>query len=612
MSKSPLLFLDNLTIQKADAEIPNHNILTSSRPTPQARTKMLQESDPQFQKSNESAYSTDSIVPSRMSISTSQRDSYVSGQNQGTLEYRRLSFEKGLFMSKVYFRSSKNVMIKELSKAKMGFKRKDTATVNDQDITDWEAIRDRRERDSLLATSYEVSINDSPSINPHIYSQQSRPRLSVEDKITSLTGMTLNEELIWACRQGNYLQVKRLADWGVDLHASCKETQHSGLEGIHVAAMYGHIEVVKTLLGYGGMIEKEVTSNRWRPLHVAARSGHAAMVRFLIQQGAQINARACNGIQPIHEASRSGSIEVLDALIEAGAAIDCSNTHGFQPLHYATKVPNRSDVIRYLLEKGANIEAKTSNGSRPLRLACSSDPTNLRTLISLGAEVHYDDGSESVIQAAIRFDSGWAVEILLVHGADPNRQDDKGETVLHQLARIGNKTSTSTAILQVLLDYGADVNIADKAGDQVLHCLAALPPEDRTDTLVIVELATLVLDQGVDIDATNKNGMSPLYLAIQGDNRPLSKLLLRSGARELKRTVALRAEVQVTTLLDSQTPRYTVNIGRGLNGPGGQWPLTTWALSTQSFELSIDDEGYFNMVCEALGDVRAARTREPY
>ena len=57
----------------------NQDILTASRPTAQARTKMLQESEKQFQKSNESAYSIDPIVSSRSSISTSQRDSYVSG-----------------------------------------------------------------------------------------------------------------------------------------------------------------------------------------------------------------------------------------------------------------------------------------------------------------------------------------------------------------------------------------------------------------------------------------------------------------------------------------------------------------------------------------------------
>lgn len=88
-----------------------------SRLTPQTRAKLPEQSETQFQKSYESAYSVDSVVPSRMSISTSQRDRYASRQSQYTIKYRPLSFEKRLFMSKVYMRSSENVMIKELSEA---------------------------------------------------------------------------------------------------------------------------------------------------------------------------------------------------------------------------------------------------------------------------------------------------------------------------------------------------------------------------------------------------------------------------------------------------------------------------------------------------------------
>ena len=280
---------------------------------------------------------------------------------------------------------------------------------------------------------------------------------------------------MWGCQRGHDLQVKILVDHGIDLHARCTQGQYSGMEGIHVAAMHGHIKIVETLLRCGAMIEEEDTLFRCRPLHFAARSGQSAMVQFLIENGAQIDARACDG-----------------------------------------------------------------------------------------------------------------------------------RTALHHLARIGDPTSKSIEICRLLLMSGADVNIADDFGDRMLHNLAVFSPNERTETLVAERLGTLVLDQGAEIDAKNKKGLSPLYLAIQSDNRPLSNLLLRSGARELKRTDAVRADVQVTSLLALQTPRYTVNIWRSLNNPKQRW-----GLSTQSFELSIDDEGYFDMVCEALGDERAVRVRKP-
>ncbi len=576
-------------------------MLSFSRPTPGARAQLLQESESQFQKSNESAYSADTIVPSRNSVTTSQRDSYVSDQSQDTIEYRRLSFEKRLFMSKVYIRSSKDTMIKELSRARIAFRRKDTATATDRTIKNWEAIRDQPAADSLPNPSYDVSVNTEERINSHTYSQ-STARFFDESKVSHMTGMTFDEHIIWAYKQGDSLQVQRLIERGLDLHAVFEDAQYFGMKGIHVATMHGHINVIETLLAHGVTIEDEDASwFRRRPLHIAANSGKSAVARFLIRKGAQVDAQAYKGVQPIHEASRSGSITILDSLIVAGAAIDCSNWTGYQPIHWAAMSPKRSDVITYILEKGADIEAKTLDGYRPLHLACRSDPTNLRTLIALGAKIEYEDGSACPLEMAIIEDSKWAVWYLLNNGADPNRRNHAGNPVLHTLALYGWASPNSIEICQLLLEKGADVDLANNVGNRLLHCLAIRSPDSPADTVARAKVAKLALDQGADIDAINENGMSPLHLAILRGNRPLSKLLLERGARKLKSTVAVRANVQVTTLDDSYTPKYTVNIWRGLNNPEKQWRL-----STQSFELSIDDdEGYSSMVCEALGDDRA-------
>lgn len=83
------------------------------------------------------------------------------------------------------------------------------------------------------------------------------------------------------------------------------------------------------------------------------------------------------------------------------------------------------------------------------------------------------------------------------------------------------------------MNNGADVDLADKAGNRVLHCLAVLFSEGIGHTVVIEQLAKLVLDQGAEINATNKNGLTPLGLAIQGGDYQLSTMLVKSGARLL-------------------------------------------------------------------------------
>ena len=105
--------------------------------------------------SSASVCSISSIVPSRMSKSTSRRDSCASGQSQGTIEDRRFAFEERLFASKVYMRNTKILMINELSKARTGFKRRNTATATDHSVTDLTTIRSKPDADSLLATHHD-------------------------------------------------------------------------------------------------------------------------------------------------------------------------------------------------------------------------------------------------------------------------------------------------------------------------------------------------------------------------------------------------------------------------------------------------------------------------
>ena len=449
-------------------------------------------------------------------------------------------------------RSCKNLMIKEMSKARIKFKWNPTATATamatTQTSTDWEAIRDELESDSLLATSCEVSINDNETIRyqPLIDSRLGYAR---GYKAASVSGSTSENELIQACEQGDSTAIKRLLVRGIDLHTRFGIDQHFGLTAIHVATKLGKVNFIEALLCCGSRVEEEEAREKWRPLHFAARSGNISVVNLLLLHNAQVDARSSNGIQSIHLASRSGSIEVLDALIGAGAVIDCSDWLRRQPLHWALMMPNQSDVVRYLARKGADIEAKAFDGSRPLRLACKSDPSNLHSLIELGAKMDYDDGSESALETAVRRDSKLALEVLLKHGANPNRKNNDGKTVLHLLAQVRYTANFESPnridCFQLLLDNGADVELADKAGNRVLHYLAVLLSEGMGQTVVIEQLAKLVLDQGADIDATNKNGLSPLCLAIQGGDHQLSIMLIKSGARLL----SIRGEKTTTVEL---------------------------------------------------------------
>ena len=431
---------------RIDAGISEYCKLTSSSPTLQARAKLLHKSESQFQKSDESAYSIDSIVPSRMSASTGRIDSYVSDQDADIVQSRRLSFEKGLFMSRVYMRNCKNVMAKEIFKARLDSKRKVGVLLADQTAKNWEAIRDQIEADSLLARSCEESIDDTNTIRSCIrpdsrhrsseevvpsnqiegdsmlarsceqsinntdtirsqLRSESRNWVSEDFMAPSVSGGVFDNELIRSCEQGDSLQAQWLAVRGVDLHAHFKKGSYSGLTAIHVAAIHGHIDVVKVLLSCGANIEGESASERRRPLHLAAMNKQYSMVKFLIREGAQLDS--------VSETARKCGSKSLEILLSRSDPA-YQNIEGRTLLHTLAQsrwrsLPTSSNVLQMcqlLLNRGVDVNHKDISGNQVLHCLASNKSGDVATM------------------------QGFA-KLLLDRGAAVNATNEKGYTPLY-------------------------------------------------------------------------------------------------------------------------------------------------------------------------------------
>lgn len=390
----------------------------------------------------------------------------------------------------------------------MSFKLKATAKPGpgsistNQAATDWEAIRDQIEADSLFSTSCDVSINDNETIKSYDYPESGAPFFK-EVNAVEVPSTTFVEELMLVCEEGNTSMFEWLVSCGIDLHAQFEKDEYSGLTAIHVAAMCGHVKIVQTLLDCGASIE-EPSRAMQRPLHVAALKGQASMVEFLIRRGAQVDAQDNNGNQPIHEAAKSYSPEVLDALLEAGATVDCSNRLGYQPLHYASMKQGNSLLIRSLCKRGANIEAKSSDRSRPVHFAIEKNitypTTNLSSLLALGAKMEYHDGTEPALNTAVRYLLELATEELLRHGADPNCQGHDGKTALHTLASIKVlsqlDSSKGIRIFRLLFNRGANLHMRDQNGNQMLHLIASQRNHESADMIAVKHLTELVFKKG--------------------------------------------------------------------------------------------------------------------
>ncbi len=68
-------------------------------------------------------------------------------------------------------------------------------------------------------------------------------------------------------------------------------TNQEGLQPIHVAAFYDHVDVISLLLEYGVDINETTKQNGDTALHLASAIGNTASVRFLLENGADTSVK---------------------------------------------------------------------------------------------------------------------------------------------------------------------------------------------------------------------------------------------------------------------------------------------------------------------------------
>jgi ankyrin repeat protein len=96
----------------------------------------------------------------------------------------------------------------------------------------------------------------------------------------------LDDELLEAAENGDLIKVQTLLENGANPNAK----DNAGRTPLHIAALWGRVEIVKLLL------ERDVNPNAKdnygdTPLHIAALWGHVEIVKILLERGADPNAK---------------------------------------------------------------------------------------------------------------------------------------------------------------------------------------------------------------------------------------------------------------------------------------------------------------------------------
>ena len=161
------------------------------------------------------------------------------------------------------------------------------------------------------------------------------------------------------------------------------------------AIVFDQVPVVGNLI-YRGMDPNTPTEKGEPALVFAVRSGAHKSVAFLLKQpGIQVDATNTADETALMLAANANDLVSANLLIEAGASVNRPN---WTPLHYAAS-KGHTAMMRLLIDNDAYIDSESPNGTTPLMMSAY-------------------------------YASPMAVKLMLEEGADPNLQNQDGQTAL--------------------------------------------------------------------------------------------------------------------------------------------------------------------------------------
>jgi ankyrin repeat protein len=299
--------------------------------------------------------------------------------------------------------------------------------------------------------------------------------------------------LMWAAANSHPAVTALLIEFGADVRTRSRsyaqtvvgeQTQRAGREELNYTVMRG-----------GGT-----------PLLFAARAGDAESARLLLAAGADANDSLPDGTSALVLAAHSGHRDVALALLDKGVNPNDLGI-GYTALHAAI-LRSDLDLVKALLAHGADPNIRMTKAT-PVRRN-STDYFLLAPLIGVTPYL-----------LAAKFLEPAIMQVLLAGGADPKITMPGGATALMLAAGTDSPTNADRRGVNVI-DFGkvepeskvlpavqaafsanADVNASDDKGNTALHAAVT----HRYATVV-----QFLADHGAAVNASNKNGVTPLAL----------------------------------------------------------------------------------------------------
>ncbi len=255
----------------------------------------------------------------------------------------------------------------------------------------------------------------------------------------------------------------------VDINApfqEASEKHHRSLCPVHLAAFYGHKEMLKFLHRKGALMTSTSVNIRRPAFHYAIGEGHLDCAKFLLSCGVDPNTKDIIGNSPAHYVAEEGSDECLLFLQKCGVDLNARGSTGKTPLMKAIR-SNKLKTVLFLINQDVDVNIRDSYGDTALHFASRGvDLEICRAVLAAAPDVDaVNDCGVTPLMESVRYRVSDVTEILIQSGCDVNIQEKKScDTALHMAVSKGHNS-----VVRMLLETGRAQMLYNSEGEHPLY-----------------------------------------------------------------------------------------------------------------------------------------------
>lgn len=284
--------------------------------------------------------------------------------------------------------------------------------------------------------------------------------------------------------------------------------------------------------------------------------------------------------QQLSSAVRRGNLAEVKKYLDLGFSQEIVDNAG-RNLLLQSAVYGHLHLVEFFIGNRANIAKVDHKGNTILHILAESASPKAPGLIQLalrnGAYINAKnyDGQTAAAKAIARGNNA-TFKAFLNNGYDKNSLEENMPVVMYAYLK------GRPQIAKTLIESGADINRQNSEGDTLLHHAAS-----RNDATMVKAL----LDASAKINIKNILGKTPLMLALEKNRIPIAETLIKSGAdvsitdRQKRNILHYLAPVAHAKKLLDQIPLQNLNLDA--KDESGNTPLLIAAENSQWTNVEI-------------------------